>query len=128
MSFWKKPVDDEPTVISHVYTGVHNPIEPYSNNTITNTGTWGTTISIADHIIQGKMLVVEYEVTAHEAQFMDDNFIKQMLIKELAQKIYNEKCVEFTKQNDLQSNTIKCRARIYVTPDSNVKILRTHQK
>ena len=74
------------------------------------------------------MLVAEYSFNYHEAQFMDDDHIKRLLVTELVEKMYQGKYIEFTKQNDFQTNMIKARARVYVTPDSNVKIIREWQK
>ena len=150
MSFFKKPNDDVPNqaLAVKIYGagggGNHSPsqlggsvsaapalggsgvISGYNNLTI-NSNAYDT-VGINDHMVQGKMLTVEHIFTPHEVQYLEDNTIKQILIKHIAEKIYDEKCIEFTKQNDFNSNSIIARARIYVTPDSTIKILRTHQK
>ena len=149
MSFWKKPSDEPEQALSvKIYGagggGNHSPaqlggsiaaapalggsnvISGYNNVTIKPNSY--NTIGINDHIVQGQMLTVEHTFTSHEIEFMDDNLIKQILIKQISEKIYDEKCVEFTKQNDFNTNSIIARARIYVTPDSTVKLLRTYQK
>ena len=97
------------------------PVGILGDNIITN-------ISTTDHIIQGQMLMAEYSFNAHEAQFMDDDHIKRILVKELVEQMFHCKHIEFTKQTVFESNTFKARARIYVTPDSNVRIIREMQK
>lgn len=149
MSFFQKPSDEPEQAISvKIYGagggGNHSPsqlggsiaaapalggssvISGYNNVTISPNSY--NTVGINDHIVQGQMLIVEHIFTIHEAQYMDDDHIKQLLIRQLAEKIYQEKCVEFTKQSHFNTDSIIARARIYVTPDSTIKLLRTYQK
>ena len=149
MSFFQKPSDEPEQAISvKIYDagggGNHSPaqlggsavaapalggssvISGYNNVSI-NPNTY-TTVDINDHIVQGQMITVTHVFSPFMISDLDDNEIKKILINQLAEEIYKAKCVEFTKQNDPLTHSIVARARIYVTPDSTVKLLRTYQK
>jgi hypothetical protein len=149
MSFFQKPSDEpNPPISVKIYGagggGNHSPaqlggsvaaapalggssvISGYNNVTIKPNAY--NTVGISDHIVQGQMLTVEHIFTTHELQYMDDKHIKQLLVRQLAEKIYQQQCVEFTKQCHFNTDSIIARARIYVTPDSTIKLLRTYQK
>jgi len=97
------------------------PIGIFGDNTITNVAT-------TDHLIQGKMLEVSLLFDHHESLVYDDTILKNKLITEMVDKMMHEKCIEFTKQHDPITGTMRARARIYVTPDSHIKLLRTINK
>mgnify|MGYP003337099289 FL=1 len=86
------------------------------------------TVNTTDHLIQGKMLEVSILFDHHESLVYDDTTLKNKLITEMVEKMMHEKCIEFTKQTDPVTNTMRARARVYVTPDSNVRIIREMQK
>ncbi len=97
------------------------PVGMLSDNIITNIGT-------TDHLIQGQMITVTHVFSPFMLTELDDDEVKKILIGQLIDEIYKSRCVEFTKQNDPLTHSIVARARIYVTPDSTVKLLRTYQK
>lgn len=84
--------------------------------------------------IQGKMLTVDYAVSHHsfELTTMDPVAFQDKVKEQLCQKILDEmkksSCIEFTRQNIPGEYITKFRARIFVTPDDKVRILRQHQK
>ena len=86
------------------------------------------TVNMTDHLIQGKMLEVSILFDHHESLVYDDITLKNKLLTEMVEKMMHEKCIEFTKQTDPVTNTMRARARVYVTPDSNVRIIREMQK
>ena len=86
------------------------------------------TVNTTDHLIQGKMLEVSLLFDHHESLVYDDTTLKNKLITEMVEKMMHEKCIEFTKQTDPLTNRMRARARVYVTPDSNVRIIREMQK
>jgi hypothetical protein len=45
----------------------------------------------------------------------------------MVREIMDNKCIEFTKQQDSAKDEVVIRARIYVTPDSDVKLIRKIQ-
>ena len=87
-----------------------------------------TNISTTDHLIQGQMVTAEFTLTGLDRERMTDDQIKSKLLFFLADEIMKRKCVEFTKQDDFASNVTVARARIFVTPDTNVRILREMKK
>jgi len=97
------------------------PIGIFGDNILTN-------ISTTDHMIQGQMVTAEFTLTGLDKERMTDDQIKSKLLFFLADEMMKQKCIEFTKQNDPVTNDNGARARIYVTPDSNVRIIREMQK
>jgi len=77
-----------------------------------------------DYIIQGKMLTVSIKMSPQEALNMDSLEKKNRLITLLVREIMDNKCIEFTKQQDFANDEVIIRARIYVTPDADVKVIR----
>jgi hypothetical protein len=82
----------------------------------------------ADYIIQGKMLTTSITMSPYEAEQMDNIEIKNRLITLMVREIMDNKCIEFTKQQDYAKDEVIIRARIYVTPDTDVKLIRQVQK
>ncbi len=82
---------------------------------------------IIDYTIQGKMLTASLTMSPYEAEQMDDLELKNRLITLMVREIMDNKCIEFTKQQDYAKDEVVIRARIYVTPDSDVKLIRKIQ-
>lgn len=78
--------------------------------------------------IQGQMITATLELDEMQQVAMDDIDIKSRLLNALAIELLSAKCIEFTKQQDVATNTIKVRARIYATPDNQVRIIRSATK
>lgn len=78
--------------------------------------------------IQGQMITATMEIHEMQQTVMTDIDIKSRLLNALALELLSAKCIEFTKQHDVATNTIKVRARIYATPDSQVRIIRQATK
>ena len=102
------------------------PISPISTNT--NGTTTIPSVNSIDYIIQGKMLTTTIKMSPYEAEQMDDLEMKNRLITLMVREIMDNKCIEFTKQQDFVNDEVIIRARIYVTPDSDVKLIRQVQK
>ena len=94
--------------------------------------TWGdnpySTVNTYDHAISGRMFLA----VLHVAFDPEDNLtpdkedrVKYELTEKLLRDIIQAKCVEFTKSQDVASGAYTYRARCFVTPDAQVKILRT---
>ena len=112
---------------------------------ITASGTGGSISAINNgssisahpgHAIQGKMIHVEKTYSIDEIERLGLNTlphlyhdkIKTELIELLMAKLIQNKCVEFTKQDSFVENSVKFRARVFVTPDDMVRILRENGK
>ncbi len=79
-------------------------------------------------LVQGKMLTASLKMSPYEAEQMDDLEMKNRLITLMVREIMDNKCIEFTKQQDYANDEVIIRARIYVTPDDDVKVIRQMQK
>jgi hypothetical protein len=74
--------------------------------------------------IQGKMISVEMRLNDSQVIQMDDLELKNRLITKLVRELMDGKCIEFTKQQDVAGMETIVRARIFVTPDDQVRIVR----
>ena len=108
-----------------------NPLLPISRgvgsidaSTVPSIGVYAPNIET----IQGKMLTTTLKMSPYEAEQMDDIEIKNRLISLMVREIMDNKCIEFTKQQDYAKDEVIIRARIYVTPDTDVKLIRQVQK
>lgn len=133
-----------------------NPAHPLPPNSVTYPGSGGSFavhnnvggVSVApngnswiddsqrkDHLIQGKMVMCSKTITEMEQLRMGmdalgtqwENEIKAQMVGKLIQEAIAEKCIEFTKQKNVDGS-LTIRARMFVTPDTNVRIIREWQK
>ena len=81
-----------------------------------------------DYPIQGQMLTTTLKMSPYEAEQMDDLEIKTRLITLMVREIMDANCIEFTKQQDFANDEIIIRARIFVTPNDDVQLIRKVQK
>ena len=129
-----------------------DPAHPLPPNSVTYPGSGGTfaapavgsitthvmmpSINAKEYAIQGQMLAVEKILDSYELErtglsaniknFEDE--IKKDLIQEMVREIVKRNCIEFTSQKDMLTNNVVYRARIFVTPDSQTRIIRQVQK
>jgi hypothetical protein len=54
--------------------------------------------------------------------------MKNKVLNMLLNELLSAKCIEFTKQQDVATNTITVRARIFATPDTQVRLIRNATK
>lgn len=75
--------------------------------------------------IQGKSISHQLTINnVSEDRLVDKDLIKRELVQGLVQKMMEEKCIEFTMQEDHFMGSKICRARIFAVPDTQVRILR----
>jgi kynureninase len=74
--------------------------------------------------IQGKMITAEMKLDVNQAIQMDDLELKNRLITKLVRELMDAKCIEFTKQQDVSRMETIIRARIFATPDNEVRFMR----
>ena len=90
---------------------------------------WDTT-EIGSIPIQGKMIMVEYNISDHETLTIDDpnwkEFIKEKLAIQLSHKMFQDNFVEYTMTQDFSCGTRLVKARCFVTPNEQVRLLRTY--
>lgn len=112
----------------HGYDSIIQNMSTIPSSIPLSTNTTIPPINSIDYIIQGKMLTASLTMSPYEAEQMDDIEIKNRLITLMVREIMDNKCIEFTKQQDFANDEVIIRARIYVTPDSDVKLIRQVQK
>ena len=85
-----------------------------------------------EHPIQGQMFMVSFTASEHlmfntpEAVWKQE--VKKRLAMDLAEKMLEEGVIEFTQMQDSASGHKTIRARCYLVPDNQVRILRTLYK
>jgi hypothetical protein len=114
--------------IPHGYDSIMQNLSTIPSSIPISTNTTIPSVNSIDYIIQGKMLTTSIKMSPYEAEQMDDIEIKNRLITLMVREIMDNKCIEFTKQQDFLNDEVIIRARIYVTPDSDVKLIRQVQK
>jgi hypothetical protein len=85
-------------------------------------------ITTKEYAIGGKLITAKYMVSDQHSATMNPNDIKENLMHQMIEYIIKNKLVEFTKIPDMYSGSSTYLARIYLTPDDQVKILRTYGK
>ena len=111
----------------HGYDSIIQNMSTIPSSIPISTNTTIPQINSIEYIIQGKMLTASLTMSPYEAEQMDDLELKNRLIALMVREIMDNKCIEFTKQQDYAKDEVVIRARIYVTPDSDVKLIRKIQ-
>jgi hypothetical protein len=88
-------------------------------------------ISVKENLIQGKMISCQYIVGMADTMRFDSEesfrqHVKNILAKQLAQKIIEDKLAEFTFEKIHSTQSTVVRSRCFITPNDQVRILRTH--
>lgn len=80
-----------------------------------------------DNVIQGQCIVITHHVSTSDTVYsnMHEDEIKRLLIAKLAEEMYRQNAIEFTKSIDPRTLELVFRARIFVVPDDQVRLLRT---
>ena len=81
-----------------------------------------------EYAIQGKMFMVSYQASEFMVATMDGNAkirIKEEVAVALAMKMIEEGAIAFTQIPDISSGTTTIKARCFLVPDNQVRILRT---
>jgi hypothetical protein len=85
---------------------------------------------VQNQVIQGDMLVYSLNISEYKLMTMRghpksaEEMVKDMLIEGLIYECYKTKYIEFTKQENLLTGATDFRARMFVTPDNMVRIIR----
>lgn len=84
--------------------------------------------------ISGRMITVEYDMSFMAIQSTRMNqdelqdFVKTKLYSQLLNEVMRGNYIEFTRQDNPMHNGIKFRARMFVTPDDQVRTIRKIKK
>lgn len=105
-------------------TGVDITSLPSGNNYFSNQYLNGDTLPINSVPISGVGIVANLVLPRIAYDNMDEQEIKKILVHDLAEKIYKAGCIEFTRVPDHIGDDMVLRARIFVTPNDKVTMLR----
>ena len=96
------------------------------NGMITSSNISNAAFTAVTHAIQGKMLLVNLTISEWEMSNkpIQPEEIKYRLANELVKKMVEDNHVEFTKILDPMTMQHKFNARIFVVPDTQVRIIR----
>ena len=90
-----------------------------------------TTVNVKEHLIQGEMITVQkvysdLDYFELESKYQMDlsNIIKEELLDELVKELMKHTCISFTSQQDNVSLKRCFRARIFATPNDQVRIVK----
>lgn len=92
--------------------------------TNSNSYTIANTSSAPTQTIQGKMIQVMEEVDLQIIESRDPKEIKMAMVTKIAEEMINSKMIEFTSEKDQLGLKVKVRARAFLTPDDQVRLLR----
>jgi hypothetical protein len=79
-----------------------------------------------EHLLRGKLLQVDMVHDSIMAATPDE--IKFRLAQQIANELYKNDCISFTKQLDIKTGDTHYRAYVYVTPDDQTQVVRTLKK
>lgn len=85
-----------------------------------------TDYDIAGIMLKHDLFISEYELMKIDPQKFQYEIKKRLMIG-LLDEIARAKCVEFTKQPNFEELKTHFRARMFVVPDDQVRILRLSQ-
>jgi hypothetical protein len=76
--------------------------------------------------IKGESFLVSksFGLSMINSDLISPDEIKRMLIREIVEKMLDSNFIEFTKSEDLSTLNTTFRARVFVVPDSQVRLLR----
>ena len=119
-------VKDYPPVVDHASVMRWN---SGVGKNVTGVGSINGSVTNASlDLIKGQMVTAQMSIDANEAIQMDDLELKNILLSKLVKELMNGHYIEFTKQQDVATMKTTIRARIFVTPDEQVRLLRVNQK
>lgn len=78
-----------------------------------------------EHAIKGEMLIATSSFDEAEVQAVGKDKIREDLAMQIAEALLTNKCIDFTQMRDHFSGKLVVKARVYVVPDTQVRILRT---
>ena len=91
---------------------------------------YATDVKIVDHAIGGKMITANYkisEVTMEDFPNESKQHVRRQLVTQLVEEILDHKLVEITQMQELSTGDYHIRARVFLTKDDQVRILRMYK-
>jgi hypothetical protein len=117
-------LQNDSVITAKDYQNIAKDYPPVVDHASVIRGSWNNTSVGPIDTIQGKMVTAQMSIDANQAIQMDDLELKNRLITKLVRELMNGKYIEFTKQQDVVTMETIIRARIFVTPDDQVRVIR----
>ena len=93
---------------------------------------WDEPLTQYEYAIQGQMFMVSFTATEHlmfnTPEDVWKQVVKKRLAMDLAEKMLEDGVIEFTQMQDSASVHKTIRARCYLVPDNQVRLIRTLYK
>lgn len=121
---WIDGLQNDSVITAKDYQNIAKDYPPVVDHASVMRGSWNNTAVDSIDTIQGKMVTAQMSIDANQAIQMDDLELKNRLITKLVRELMNGKYIEFTKQQDVVTMETIVRARIFVTPDDQVRVIR----
>ena len=93
-------------------------------------GGGGIVDDFIDHTITGETITVSSHINHRDIEYSAisdkdvQDGIKRGLLNLLVEKLWNSNMIEFTQQKQVTEDATMFRARIHVTPDTQVRVIR----
>lgn len=93
-----------------------------------------TTQTLDIDTYQGQMVTVQHTISDMDVEMLKMNMgefkdeVKKQLLRKLMDEIVKNNLIEFTSQTDVVNNHTHYRARIYATPDAQIRRIRKSMK
>lgn len=77
--------------------------------------------------IQGQCVTIIHHIATADTVYSNihEDEIKRLLVNKLAEEMFRQNVIEFTKSFDQVTHEVVYRARIFAVPDDQVRLLRT---
>ena len=91
-------------------------------------------VNVQSLAVQGKMICAQIEVDNSElvvaavSDYEAKRLIKMLLAEKIAECMFDNEMIEYSIQDNLTHCTKTVRARAFVTPDNQVRLLKVHAK
>lgn len=82
------------------------------------------THSVAGECIVASFIIDMFALERYSSENDAKDEIKKRLCQQLVDELFKSKCIEFTSEHNKLNNTKIFRARIFATPDAQVRLLR----
>ncbi len=96
-------------------------IDPYSDFTFTYKD-----IAIGGKLVQGTIRVPEHKIVSYGSEHEFKQFLKTSMARQMAEYMISNGLVEFTQMRDNITYGTLVKARCYLAPHDQVKLLRMH--
>lgn len=99
----------------------HWGVDPYSDFEFTY-----KEIAIGGKLVEGTIRVTEHKIASYRSEHEFKQFLKTTMAHQMSEYMISNGLIEFTQKRDFKTLDSTVKARCYLAPNDQVKILRTH--